>query len=188
MEFTVRAARPDDARVIVRIARQSWHAAYDDIIGADAVDESIDEWYDEDRLATATRIDDTSLYVATTHPGAASGAQEGAESVDSAEQATDPITGFGQSRPVEGASPPTHRILRLYVFPEYWGTGAGTALLERLTRDAREDGAERLSVETLVENEVGVGFYQSRGFDIVETRDVDLPGGETEEHVFEKAI
>ncbi|MFC7046016.1 hypothetical protein ACFQH6_11850 [Halobacteriaceae archaeon GCM10025711] len=39
-----------DAEAIQRVARDSWHAAYDAVLGAERVDETVSSWYDPERL------------------------------------------------------------------------------------------------------------------------------------------
>lgn len=41
MGWTVRQATPDAAPIIHEIARESWHAAYDDFLGPETVDEVV---------------------------------------------------------------------------------------------------------------------------------------------------
>lgn len=52
----------------------------------------------------------------------------------------------------------------IYVDPDAWGRGIGTALLER-GLDALPEHVETLRLEVLSENEVGRRFYEARGFE-----------------------
>lgn len=54
-------------------------------------------------------------------------------------------------------------LKELYVHPDRWGRGVGTALLERCLEELPAD-VERLRLETLADNEVGRRFYEARGF------------------------
>jgi ribosomal protein S18 acetylase RimI-like enzyme len=75
-------------------------------------------------------------------------------------------------------------IGRLYVHPEEWGRGLGTRLVDGL-RERLPGGVDRLRLAVLAENEVGVGFYGSYGFERVDRR-VEESGGEAlEECVYE---
>lgn len=62
----------------------------------------------------------------------------------------------------------------IYVDPDAWGQGVGTALLER-GLDALPEHVEALRLEVLSENDLGRRFYESRGF------------GRTESSVYEIA-
>lgn len=172
MTFGIRPASPDDAAAIVSVARESWHAAYDPIIGAETVDAVIDEWYMDDRLAAFASEEDRPLYLAT---GGADGLPADGESA---------VAGFGQGHVLED-DPEGFRIARLYVRPPHWGDGIGTALLDRLLDEARELDASRVTLETFVDNDVGVSFYESRGFEVVDTRETEFGA---DEHVFEREI
>lgn len=56
-------------------------------------------------------------------------------------------------------------LLRIYVRPDRWGKGIGGRLLGAVEADlARYD---RIALSVLAENDVGVGFYEKRGFDRV---------------------
>ena len=46
------AAAVDDAAAIQAVARDSWHAAYDDVLGPERVDDTVSSWYDPERLVT----------------------------------------------------------------------------------------------------------------------------------------
>lgn len=52
----------------------------------------------------------------------------------------------------------------IYVDPDSWGRGVGTALLERGV-DAIPETVETLRLEVLADNEVGRQFYEARGFE-----------------------
>lgn len=177
----VRDARPVDAATVRAIARESWHAAYDDIIGADTVDDRVDDWYAADRLAetideTATR-DDASFLVA----------EPERDAVDAQESAPEPaLAGFAHAGPdpdVDGAA----KLLRIYVRPDAWGDGLGARLLDDLEADIR-DHYDRLRLAVLADNDVGVSFYESTGFERVETRERDLGDDSVREYLYEKGL
>lgn len=77
---------------------------------------------------------------------------------------------------------------RLYVHPDHWGDGLGSRLLAPATADLRERGFDRLRLEVFAENEVGVCFYESRGFARVD-EETEAFGGETHAvYVYEKPL
>ena len=77
-------------------------------------------------------------------------------------------------------------LARVYVRPTVWNEGVGTTLLETVERRCSAD-FDRLRLAVLAANEIGISFYESRGFDRVETRPSELAAG-LEEHVYEKAL
>lgn len=145
---SIRPARPGDAPAIQRIARAAWHAAYDEILSPETVEETVDAWYDTDRLVEDDLRDPDRPFLV-------------------AQPAGDPV-GFVEAALAE--KPGTWHLYRLYVHAEHWGEGVGTALLEALEADIVDRGVERLRVSVLAANDVGVGFYEARGFERLETR------------------
>jgi GNAT superfamily N-acetyltransferase len=67
-------------------------------------------------------------------------------------------------------------LRQLYVLPDHWGGGVGSALLERGLERMRERGATRAKLWTLEGNERGRRFYERRGWTLTdETRVVPYP-------------
>jgi len=64
----------------------------------------------------------------------------------------------------------------LYVVPEHWSHGVGSALLEHALVRMRERGATRAKLWTLEDNESARRFYERRGWRLTaETRIVPFP-------------
>ena len=66
-------------------------------------------------------------------------------------------------------------VKAIYVHPDWWGDGVGTALLER-GLDALPDRVERVRLEAFADNDVGARFYEARGFEQVETGETEIAG------------
>ncbi|PSQ17470.1 N-acetyltransferase [Halobacteriales archaeon QS_8_69_26] len=163
-DASVRPADPDEATGVERVARESWHAAYDDILGADTVDSVLDEWYDVDGLRESIDRDDHVFLVA----------DDGG------------VAGFAHA-----GRPPDDdywHLTRIYVLPDRWGDGVGTALLERLESELDEREVESYRLAVLADNEVGVSFYESRGFERFDEGTVELGGVETTEYWYRKEV
>ncbi len=168
MSLNVRYAASDDATAIREIARESWHAAYDPILGNETVTETIDEWYTLDDLRTS---------ISEAHD------REDAVFLI-AEEADEPV-GFAHAGP-HRERPSVASLNRIYVRPGRWGDGIGTVLLERV-QDYLSGEYDRLLLAVLGENEVGVSFYESAGFERIGVQDSDLKP-EVEEYVYEKRL
>jgi ribosomal protein S18 acetylase RimI-like enzyme len=153
---TIRPAEASDAPAIRGVARDSWHAAYDDILGAERVDGMVDEWYAVADLETA--IVDFVFHVAV--------------STD------DTVIGFANAGPNPEYDEGTDKLYRIYVHPDHWGVGVGTRLLDAVETELEDADTERLRLSVLAENTVGIGFYESRGFERVASGEVEL-GDET---------
>ncbi|WP_435180348.1 GNAT family N-acetyltransferase [Halorussus sp. AFM4] len=167
--FDVRPAAADDATAVRRVARESWHAAYDDLLGAETVDAVVDEWYDPQHLARSIEREDGVFPVA-----------EGGEPPDSE------VVGFAQGVLGDGDDPA--ELPRIYVRPDRWGEGAGSALLSRVEAWLTDRGAERLRLVVLADNEVGNRFYETHRYDVVDERESELAGRTVSEYVREKQL
>ncbi|ELZ53970.1 MULTISPECIES: GNAT family N-acetyltransferase [Halorubrum] len=56
-------------------------------------------------------------------------------------------------------------VSNLFVVPERRGEGVGTALLDEAERALREQGADRVALEALADNDRARSFYAARGYD-----------------------
>ena len=74
--------------------------------------------------------------------------------------ANDKIVGFAELEP-DG------HIDRFYCLPEWVGKGVGTQLLNSIEREAFATGIERLFAES---STLAIGFFKSKGFEVVEER------------------
>ena len=160
----VRTATPDDVPEIIRIGERGWNAAYGDILSQDTIDTAMAEWYDPDSIRNAIDREDWAYIVA--------------EAAD--------VVGF-----VSGGPRGEERVAAIgavYVDPERWGCGIGTALLERFESCCHNQGCDRLEFRVLAENEVGVSFYRKHGYDVVENCTTELFGESVDEYVFRGPI
>ncbi len=162
-QVTVRPAERDDVSGIQRVARAAWHEVYDDIFGEEAVAAMLDEAYDGDVLERMTDLDEVGLFVAT---------RDGE------------VVGYASCGMTEPAS---IGDLDIYVHPDHWGDGIGTALLERGEQHLREVGTMTIRDEVLVENGVGNAFYREH-FEEAGRRTVDFGGEEKAVTVYEKSL
>lgn len=161
----IRPAESTDATAIHDVARESWHAAYDDLLGRETVDAVIDDWYAIDRLQNAIDVSTHHLFVA--------GDGE--------------VVGFVHADPWEG-EPSVAHLVRLYVHPAFWGEGTGSTLLERADAAVTAEGYDRLRLEVFAENDVGVSFYGSRGFDRLEETEEEFLGETYDVAIYERSI
>ncbi len=161
----IRPAEPRDVETIRSVARRSWHAAYDEFLGPETVDRTVDEWY---TLESLRAVIDGSDHV-----------------VSVAEDATSGLVGFAHVGPDpedEGLA----ELYRIYVRPERWGEGTGSRLLADVTE--RIEGFDRLGLSVFAENEVGVDFYERQGFERVEVRAIEFDGECYEEYRYERDL
>lgn len=63
---------------------------------------------------------------------------------------------------------------KIYVLPEFWGTGAGDALMNKAIDVTRECGFNKLYLGVWQKNERAIAFYKKFGFEVCGTRTFQL--------------
>ncbi|AHG00186.1 GCN5 family acetyltransferase [Halostagnicola larsenii XH-48] len=205
----IRSATLEDVPAIRRIATESWHAVYDDILGPETVDAQTNKWYAaealEESLERVANRDVGAYLVAEREPSVN---RKPADATETTPTETSPdqeppgsVVGFVQGTPERTSSEPTRYsrrvavLTRIYVDPDSWNGGVGSTLVGAL-EESLDDSFETLRVHVLAGNDVGISFYESTGFERVETQRSDLEENidETsideplEEHVYEKTL
>ncbi|WP_224333324.1 GNAT family N-acetyltransferase [Haloprofundus halobius] len=159
----IRPANTDDIEAIQRVARLSWEATYHDILSAETVEETVSEWYSEETLSEALGKPGTAFLVA---------------------EGDGEIVGFchGVVEAERGD------IVRLYVDPDHWREGVGSALYERLRSDLEDFNMSELEAIVLADNEMGNEFYRHLGFEKAGEGEVTMGGESYREHVYRKGL
>jgi ribosomal protein S18 acetylase RimI-like enzyme len=143
----IRPARPADVPAVREVAAAAWHEAHAPIVGAERVEAVLEDWYDPEGLHEAVAADAPFLV---------------------AEREGD-VVGFAAGRRDED-DPGCFHLGRIYVHPDRWGEGVGTALLDAVVAAARERDADRLRLGVMADNDRARGFYEDRGFERVGDR------------------
>lgn len=159
----VRGVRPrDDARGVASVHAASWRGAYEGIVAAAALREVAAAPDDEEvrRWVARLRENEDGILVAVDDEGA--------------------VRGFADVRWVEAetkafVAADAAELKAIYVAPDCWGRGVGTALLDAAI-DRLPDAVEALSLAVLAANEAGKGFYESRGFVRTGASEYDIAG------------
>lgn len=184
-DVAVRETTVDDVHDVQRVARAGWHASYDDIVGPERVEETVNSWYDPERLvADDVRNPERPFFVAERRGDRAAGRRDRTADAATGDATAGDVVGFAEA--AAGDEPGVWQLYRIYVHPEAWGEGVGTALLAEIEAAVRERGAEALRVSVHAENDVGVSFYEARGFDRVRTEPDEAFGGRR--HEYAKAL
>ncbi|WP_276261055.1 GNAT family N-acetyltransferase [Haloglomus litoreum] len=172
----IREATPEDADDIAAVAADAWWAGPASALSADAVRLALADLYDESFLAEvaaeAADEEDFRFLVAV--------AEEGADGDGDGE-----VVGFA-SATREWTD--EAELFTLYVDPDHWGEGIGTALLTELESWAAGRGAERLVCSALADNTVAVGYLESRGFERIREVEAEVGGETVGEYEFEKPL
>lgn len=164
-DVTVRPADPGDVSDVQRVARRGWHAAYEDVLSAETIEAKLEEWYDRATIREYVEREDVGYFVAT---------------VDGQ------VLGYASGGPSDERD--VGFLGAIYVDPDRWGQGIGSRLLDRVESFLADQGYERLRFRVLAENDVGKGFYRSRGYEALERVETELGAETVEELVFEGPI
>ncbi len=162
-----------DVRELLRVNVLAWRAAYDGLVPEDVL-AAMDPEPDEERV-----------------DGAYEGLQADREGVFVADD--DGVVGYAYARWAPAMETKSFvgeaeaGLKELYVHPDRWGEGVGTALLSRV-EDALPDRIERLKLETISGNDVGESFYRSRGFEAVGEDTFDLESTSVPTTVYELSL
>jgi ribosomal protein S18 acetylase RimI-like enzyme len=162
MTPTVRAATVDDIPGIQRVARRGWRETYE-FLSEDAVETILDDWYAADELERPITASESVYLVAE----------------------TDGIAGYASAAPTANEEA---QLYAIYVDPDRWNDGLGTALLDGVRDRLRDRGVRQLRVEVLAENTVGVSFYESRGFERTSEREREIGSQTLVEYVYYRDV
>ena len=140
-----------DVRGVIRAHGRAWRAAYDGLLPSAVLErqpvdpdpEIVDEW------AAGLRENREGVLVAVDDDGTVCGFID----VRWGDRETKPFVNGGEAD-----------LKAIYVDPDRWGEGIGTALLDRgLT--LLPDTVDVVRLEAFADNDVGARFYERRGFE-----------------------
>ncbi|MXV63037.1 GNAT family N-acetyltransferase [Natronorubrum sp. JWXQ-INN-674] len=149
-----------DARAILRTNVLAWREAYRDLLPAAVLAERDPEPAEDPirEYADQLRADRDGIYVAEVD-----GAVRGYSYFRWGEE-TKSFVGENEAG-----------LKEIYVAPDHWGQGVGTALLERGLEDLPER-IDRLKLEMLDGNDLGHRFYAARGFERTGSDEFEIAG------------
>ena len=161
----VRRATPSDADRVAVVARESCEVAYEGLLGDPALPETVraEDYADGVRSFLRSVPETRGLRYDVVE---VEGRVEGLAHYRFTPAETDSFVGRGECL-----------LHSLYVAPDAWGEGLGTALVD--AGDERLPGRlSALVLGVLKGNRVGVGFYESAGFDRRGEAVLEVSGGE----------
>ncbi|PSQ54336.1 N-acetyltransferase [Halobacteriales archaeon SW_12_67_38] len=179
---SIRPATAADVPGIQGVARRAWPATYDEFLAEAAIDAILDDWYATDEVETAITAE-RSVYLVAEDEG---------------------IAGYASAAPIDaGGDEREAQLYAIYVDPDRWGEdhaseasvstedergessgGIGTALLDGIVDRLAERDVDRLRVEVLADNTVGVSFYESRRFERTTERERTVGDQALPEYVY----
>jgi ribosomal protein S18 acetylase RimI-like enzyme len=159
-EPTLRPARTEDIPEVRAVLQASWAAGYESFLDQRVRERVHETWHDAESLARAIESPDRTTIVAT--------------------QDQTVVGYLAAWRPDPTAEPDLGVVGLLYVDPDHWGIGIGSALWDRGLTALRERGAERVSVRVFAENDLGRSFYEKNGLELTGHIQEDLFGQSVE--------
>lgn len=167
MDCLVRAYRPGDAESVRRVMR----AALRDV---DPVLETIPD--DPAETARAVVEAPEGVFLVAVREGTVVGTG-----------ALQPVAGLTEA--VLGEAPAELlELKRMHVHPDHQQTGVGGTILEALLKRAERGRCEGLVLTTSDRQQAAHGFYESAGFELVDTQPVDLGGDPLEICLYRRPI
>jgi len=141
----VRARRAErtDVEAICRSCTEGWRDTYRDLYPSERIERTIAQFYNADRVGK--ELDPA-------------GGWDGWWVTEDESGEVVAAGGGGMTGPLTG------EVFVLYVDSARQGEGAGTTLLEALTREQRSRGAREQWVAVAQGNEQAISFYRARGF------------------------
>lgn len=178
MSVEVREATEADIERVIDVAEASWYAAYGGFLDPTTIERGLRENYDPDILEAAVGHDDVAFFVAEADESDA--ADESAEAGGPEEDVG--VVGFASAEQTWADEVELHT---LYVHPDRWGEGVGSALLSRVERWARGQDVDRIAAGVFADNAVGVAFFESAGFARGTEADAEIAGEFHPEYEYE---
>ena len=179
----IREATVEDVEGVVAVARDAWYATYGGFLEPATIEQALTEYYDPELVRAGVEHDDIAFYVAEVESGDGGGnGDRDRDGDDDVDETRDGLVGFASAERTWSDEVELHTI---YVHPDRWGDGVGSALLDRVTSWARGQDVERIACGVLEGNAVGVGFFESKGFRRGTTANAEVAGELHPEYEFE---
>jgi GNAT superfamily N-acetyltransferase len=170
---TIRPAAFGDVEGIQRVARAAYHAAYGDLLEADALDAQLDEWYSEDSVENRVLRNASTLLVADHDTEGVVGYASGGPTQTGDDGDDD--NGDG-SEAADDSLPTDAMLYTCYVHPDHWGERIGHRLFTAIEDALRDRDFDHLTIPVLAANDRARGFYADHGYPAVTTDTIEFGG------------
>ena len=150
---------PDDIQGVIRANGLAWQEAYEDVLPEDVLDRQVIDPSDEQVRERYERVrDDSDRFLVAEDEGTI----RGYAYLRWNDRETKSFVGGNEAG-----------LKEIYVEPDYWREGIGTALLER-GRSLLPDDVTALKLEMLSGNEAARKFYEKHGFERTGTSEFEI--------------
>lgn len=145
----IREMRDADIQKVQEIAKVSWHDTYEGIIPLNIQDNFLEFAYNDAQMKR--RLEQSVIYVA---------------------EVEGQVVGFANYSQIskEGKV----ELSAIYLHPNSQGVGIGTALLKEAAVNLQ--GLKEIYINVEKENQIGLNFYEAKGFEIIDEFDDDFDG------------
>ena len=164
MTVEVRTATAEDLAAVEAVARDAWYAAYGGFLEPRSVEAGLAQSYDEDVLATAVERDAIQFLVA---------------------ELDGEVVGFASAERTWTDEVELHT---LYVHPDRWGEGVGSALLDEVEAWATKKDVDRIVAAVFDDNAVGRRFLEAMGFEEGLAAKAEVAGELHDEYEYERSL
>jgi ribosomal protein S18 acetylase RimI-like enzyme len=160
----IRAGSAADAAQIAAVQRETWFAAYADIIAAEVIDR-VTVPDDGARVRQSFRTRPRQRMLVATDSGAAGPGTGEVVGYAAYGPETDVLNApWPHPLTADGANGHVAELYALYVRPSSWSTGTGRALMERVLARTGAAGYQAIVLWVLRDNQRARRFYERAGF------------------------
>lgn len=149
MNIIITKANVSHAAIIASIGKKSFRKAFGQLFNRkEELSEYLEHTYDPVKLVKSLRKEGNVYFLAVKQNVPAAFAKV---KINSLNEYIEPVAQM--------------ELQKLYVLPEYQGTGAGTALIKEVKRLAYDINPDYLWLDTYINNEKAIRFYEKNGFE-----------------------
>lgn len=160
--FATLKASAADIRTVIAIQEKTWEPTYRDILSREQIEYMFEKIYSPEALAAQMHAGQQFLILTSDQQ---------------------PV-GFSA---VAEEKPGKFKLHKIYVLPATQGTGAGKFLLQETENFVKAQGGTVLSLNVNRYNKAK-GFYENRGFRVVDEQDIPIGPYWMNDYILEKAL
>ena len=182
MNYTIRRAEADDARMVALIKNKTWKADYAGILSPKTLDElDYEKQVAKLEKALKDKKGNSHIFVCQNECNEIVGYVQCLIKVNTLQDEDDSFVGAT----LKGMEIGRGFYSALYVLPEFQGKGAGKALFDYMSNFSKQRGIKTATGYCLVENTKGMNFHTKNGAKIIAEEDIETFGESCKEYKLE---